>query len=540
MIRDDLTLRQLEAVTNVERNVLVLGGPGTGKTTTALWAARETLECPDAQPWHRVLFLTFSRTAVSQIAKRAPTVFSGGGNRIEISTFHGFAWRVLRLFGRYAGHGPRLPELQSVARAKLFGKQRDKLTYDDLLPEAVKCFRSETVCRLFADRWPLVICDEFQDTDDQQWELLRQLHERARLMLLGDANQMIYTFRRRDGVSERRLADARAAADHVVELEAASHRDPSGAIPAMAESVRRRIFDSEAVALAVADNRLTIIDNVQDAGVLDTLRDQINRLRGSGHKSIGVFAHSNESVAVLAGEMAEANINHVLVGIPEAHAEALNAMATLCEFAVGEADDRAARVGLATYLTSCTRGSSAPLVAVNLARGGRLPAELENRVAESFDAVRSAAGGTLGELLGPLYRTWEALGITSGRRPWRRAVQDMTTITRSFASKPADVALVAQLRQLVDRRRPHAMFEVEHGAGSEILLMNFHQTKGREADAVILVYRDGDYLADRNDVEPFEDPSRVLFVSLTRARRSVVVLLPANPHPLIAGFQIWA
>ena len=84
------------------------------------------------------------------------------------------------------------------------------------------------------------------------------------------------------------------------------------------------------------------------------------------------------------------------------------------------------------------------------------------------------------------------------------------------------------------------MFEVEQSAGSEIQLMNFHQTKGREADAVILVYREGDYLADRTDGEPFEDPSRVLFVSLTRARRSVVVLLPDNPHPLIAPFQIWA
>ena len=539
MTRDDLTPKQLEAVTAVERNVLVLGGPGTGKTTTALWAAREILESADAQPWHRVLFLTFSRTAVSQIAKRAPTVFSGGGSRIEISTFHGFAWRVLRLFGRYSGHGRALPELQSASRAKLFGKQRDKLTYDDLLPEAIKCSRSETVCRLFADRWPLVICDEFQDTDDQQWELLRLLHERARLMLLGDANQMIYTFRRRDGVSERRLADARAAANRVVELEAASHRDPSGAIPAMAESVRQRIFDDEAVVLAVADNRLTIVGNVQDADLLDTLRDHINRLRGSGHGSIGVFAHSNESVAVLAAEMAAANLNHVLVGIPEAHAEALNAMATLCESAVGEADDRAARVGLATYLTSCTRGSNAPIVAVSLARGGRLPAELEDRVVDALDAVRGAAGGTLGELLESVYRTWETLGITSGRRPWRRAVQDMTTITRSLAGKPADAAVVAQLRQLVDRRRPHAMFEVEQSGGSDIQLMNFHQTKGREADAVILVYREGDYLADKKDREPFEDPSRVLFVSLTRARRSVVVVLPQNPHPVIAPFQMW-
>jgi DNA helicase-2/ATP-dependent DNA helicase PcrA len=487
-----------------------------------------------------VLFLTFSRTAVSQIAKRAPAVFAGGGSRIEISTFHGFAWRVLRLFGRYAGHGLAIPELQSASRAKLFGRQRDRLTYDDLLPEALECFRSETVRRLFGERWPLVICDEFQDTDAQQWELLRVLHERARLLLLGDANQMIYTFRRRDGVSERRLADARAAADRVVELEPVSHRDPTGAIPAMAESVRQRRFDDEAVVVAFADERFRVLANIHDEVVLDTLRGEIQELRRTGHRSIGVFAHSNESVALLAAEMAEANISHVLVGIPEAHAEALNAMATLCEFGIGAANERAARVALATYLTSCMRGTNAPAVAVALARGGSLAPGLEERVTAALNSIRAAAEGTVGQLLEPVLTTWEELGITSGRRPWKRALQDLASLTRTIASKAADAQTIVYLRQMVDRRRPHAMFEVEQGAGSEIQLMNFHQTKGREADAVILVYRDNDYLADRGDAEPFEDPSRVLFVSLTRARRSVVIVLPNNPHPLIAPFQAYA
>jgi DNA helicase-2/ATP-dependent DNA helicase PcrA len=66
--------------------------------------------------------------------------------------------------------------------------------------------------------------------------------------------------------------------------------------------------------------------------------------------------------------------------------------------------------------------------------------------------------------------------------------------------------------------------------------MNFHQTKGREADAVVLVYRDGDYLADQNATEPFTTASRVLYVALTRARSAVMILLPPDPHPLVAPF----
>lgn len=66
--------------------------------------------------------------------------------------------------------------------------------------------------------------------------------------------------------------------------------------------------------------------------------------------------------------------------------------------------------------------------------------------------------------------------------------------------------------------------------------MNFHQTKGREADAVILVYREGGFVAGWNEHEPFEEKSR--YVGLTRARVRISVLLPPNPHALIAPFAL--
>ena len=74
---DDLDCRQREVVDAVVKSddkILVLGRPGTGKTTTALWSARTYLETSDEKPAPRVLFLTFSRTAVSQIMTRSPGV----------------------------------------------------------------------------------------------------------------------------------------------------------------------------------------------------------------------------------------------------------------------------------------------------------------------------------------------------------------------------------------------------------------------------------------------------------------------------------
>ena len=69
--REDLTPKQLEVVGAEDHSILVYGAAGTGKTTTAIWAARERLEHDLTDSWARALFLTFSRTAVNQIATTA-------------------------------------------------------------------------------------------------------------------------------------------------------------------------------------------------------------------------------------------------------------------------------------------------------------------------------------------------------------------------------------------------------------------------------------------------------------------------------------
>ena len=97
MRREELDYRQrqvVETVLKTDSKLLVLGGPGSGKTTTALWAAREFLENSDRTSPSRVLFLTFSRAAVSRSCL-------GSGHRwvrdrVEMPTFHALAYRLIR------------------------------------------------------------------------------------------------------------------------------------------------------------------------------------------------------------------------------------------------------------------------------------------------------------------------------------------------------------------------------------------------------------------------------------------------------------
>jgi len=530
----DLTPRQREVVESNEGFVLVLGGAGCGKTTTALWTARAELLRAD-DPSARIAFLTFSRTAVDQISSRSTAALASLGERVEVATFHAMAYRLVRNFGRYVGLGPATAELQSPAQIRLQGPREGLLAYDDLLPLALRVVESERVRDLLAHRWPLLICDEFQDTSEDQWQLLQRLGERSRLLLLADPNQMIYTFL--PGVGPARLRRAKELADRVVELEPASHRDPSGAVPALALSIMHRDFDSAAVRDAVASGRLRVRTSVDDDELVDVIREELQLAWKEGARDYGIFGHSNEGVATLGHELSEAGVDHVLVGLPDAQGEAIAVMAVMCQFAIGGADSSELRLALATFMTACSRGSRAPELAVALATRRSIPRGLEERLAKLERALVEAAPDPtdVGRIV---EESWPALGILSGNRPWLRACPLFGPVLRraTRARQLDDEAVAAILREAREMRST-ALLDSGRMRLPPIKLMNFHQTKGRETDAVLLVYRDGDVLSGWRDSEPYVEPSRVLYVSLTRARQRVSVILPSGPHPLVAPFE---
>ena len=70
----DLTESQKPAYGAREPRVLIMGGPGTGKTAVALLMARRILEQEPQGSVRRVLFLTFSRSATAELLRRAPDV----------------------------------------------------------------------------------------------------------------------------------------------------------------------------------------------------------------------------------------------------------------------------------------------------------------------------------------------------------------------------------------------------------------------------------------------------------------------------------
>lgn len=528
---EDLDPKQGDVVKSVLENdykILVLGGAGTGKTTVALWCARKLLEQPVDHAITRVLFLTFSRSAVSQITRRSPGIISGCEHNVEITTFHSLAYRLLSSFGRYAGYGTKPLSIQSVARRKLLGDTFGQIVYDDLLPGAINLLNNPEIRGLMSSRWKLIICDEVQDTNEEQWELMKILSP-PKLLLLGDDRQMIYTFIK--GVSPERFAEIRASVDQLIELRPVSHRDPSGAIPALAEAIRCRRFDDAAVLEALDKGRLTVIKARDNAELQELIKSQITRY---ARKEIGIFAHTNAGVAELADQLNEANIDHVLVGIPEAHAEALSAMSAQCCLAIGLATSKEMRTTLATFLTATVRGSRAPEMAKALIGRTPLPKEIVGALNQLEEALKASTGGNIGDLAAIAIRSWQSLHITSGSKSWQRAAGHFRRIIYPYRNEDISTETITLLNETVERNRVEALIDLDYSERGKVRLMNYHQTKGREADIVIHIFQDDDYFG--REAEPFEELSRLLNVALSRARERVIILLPPNPHPLVEPF----
>jgi len=102
---EQLNENQRAAVEADGRPTLVLAGPGSGKTAVLIWRlARIISETPNQH--FRVLGLTFTKRAATEMQERARALLSASHQRAVLTTFHSFAAEVLRQHGTHVGIKP--------------------------------------------------------------------------------------------------------------------------------------------------------------------------------------------------------------------------------------------------------------------------------------------------------------------------------------------------------------------------------------------------------------------------------------------------
>jgi len=196
-------IRIVEALHNPEQqslvsapehgNLLVLAGPGAGKTRVIVHRCAYLLRVQRV-PASSILVLCFNRTSVSAVRRRLRELVGRDSAAVAVFTYHGLA---LRLVGQSPlALAEKEGELDfSVALCRATGLLRGECEIPGLAEDEYRD-------RLLSG-WRYILVDEYQDIDDEQYQLVSALSgrtleadaNRLTIMAVGDDDQNIYSFR---------------------------------------------------------------------------------------------------------------------------------------------------------------------------------------------------------------------------------------------------------------------------------------------------------------------------------------------------------
>lgn len=246
---------QAAAITAGPGPVLVLAGPGSGKTSVLTrriaWLIRE-----ERIPHHRIMAVTFTNKAAGEMRLRVEALLGDRLRGLQIGTFHAICARFLRreaeslgyrrdyviydsddqvalvkmvikrldidpkkfnpraLLGRISKAKNELIQADAFQARDYFGEivkqvysayqaalqDANAMDFDDLLLNMVLLLRqSEALRGAYQGRFETVLVDEFQDTNRVQYELVKTLAApQNNIFVVGDEDQAIYAFRGAD------------------------------------------------------------------------------------------------------------------------------------------------------------------------------------------------------------------------------------------------------------------------------------------------------------------------------------------------------
>lgn len=222
----DLSSKQKQIIAT-DGHLLVIGGPGSGKTTVSILKAAKIAH-ERLRPGQKVLFLSFARSTVSRVLEAIDEedgISREAKKVIEVDTYHSFFWRIIKTHGYLLGFPRKLsiltPSNEAIALAVVRSGYKSKLTEEQKKEKRQKekdermrlakddgrmCFdlfassvgeilhRSERVKRLISTAFPFIILDEFQDTNASQWHVVKALGVNSTLISLADPEQRIFDF----------------------------------------------------------------------------------------------------------------------------------------------------------------------------------------------------------------------------------------------------------------------------------------------------------------------------------------------------------
>ena len=188
------TTDELMNIITCEESVAVLAGAGAGKTELLAQKANY-LFFTDKCAWpKRILSLTFKTEAQLNIKERVNKRCGFKATRFDSFTFHAFCKSIVDRFKNALPETDRPINNYDIVFRQQDANGVDKILMNDLLSLAITILKARPDIRnVFFYAYSHVFIDEFQDTTNQQYELLQLLFQNSdsSLLTVGDINQSI-------------------------------------------------------------------------------------------------------------------------------------------------------------------------------------------------------------------------------------------------------------------------------------------------------------------------------------------------------------
>ena len=542
--------------------MLVQGGPGSGKTTIALLKARRTV-LERLQPEQAVLFLSFSNSAIRRILESAANVLTTEIERqVEIKTYHSFAWDILRSHGYLLSSQRELTIIAAQDTAVIRAGLQDedwvaeeerlflvdgRLTYDQFAPRAAELLERSTVVRKrFTQAHPLILVDEFQDTDEDQWRMIRALSKDSQIIAFGDTEQRIYAWRR--GVSATRLqefADTLGAA--LFDFRNENNRSPATGIVGYARS----LLSSEIQLELPSDIVFKRFQPGQFAvglrfALIRTWNETVKRAKRRS-LSVAVAARSRVMVRLISDALTQ----KLTVGGKERRPVPHDVMFDQIQITLAARVIAFVMASIADPQNDRLAGTLERISAMYRSSGKKTPIKDSDRLLRWAEKCRinKVPKTKCVRALITLFEKVEEKGfVGSPIADWRTVRQALEDADANELKRTADSARYLRLLRrgsviedrLSELWKDHGQYTGAEEALNEaivqdqlvdnhreafsISVMTMHQLKAREYDAVLLVEDQHRTFRGREDQPPFMETRRLLQVSLTRARHFAYIL----------------
>ncbi|MBL0086264.1 MAG: ATP-dependent helicase [Ideonella sp.] len=578
-----------DSVLACDSHILVVGGPGSGKTTVALRKAVHRIK-QGMQPGQSALFLSFSRAAVARILDAAKLEATKEDRELlSIQTFHSFFWGVLKAHAYLLGSPARLSILLPqdekafsggiddedegwdewlVERERLF-REEGRIAFDLFAPYATELLATSShLLMSIARRHPIVVVDEAQDTGKFAWQCIQMLAPHTQVLCLADLEQQIFDYL--PGVGpERVIAIREALQPHEIDLGTQNHRSPESEILAFGNDILTGMVRGAPYkgvsALAYRPEKPPPNWNHLLRHALFRLFKAIRDQTGSFPETVAILVSNNRSALKMSNALNALGTN---VGKPVRHkllfdeAESLLS-ARLAAFLLEPKDLAHLEDDVATSMDMIAAARRATGQArTEVAKLQEQAIKIRNGKALNINIAKSLRSLitelSLSEFTGDPAEDWltiKQLLRASGQDELARVANQLDYLVAFRRGHRISAGLAAEW--LRDGTYTNARVALDQALAQEQILdgveaptglqvMNFHKAKGKQFDGVIIVREarrtktgvDSSFVW-RGDDPPYPKSRRVLRVGITRARAHTLLLDPQwPPCPLLTGHKL--